>query len=301
MNPNGEASTRKRERQRDSMDLTRRFVFRGNASAIAGQLFRPKTIIVDVNCGGSSLGVSGGRSQAQIKGASFGDIIKFGSAFTLAEGLFDDEKQAAAVTDHKGKQSQLSSTTTVTAETREISVGIKPVVTIKRVRGTLVSRSPKIGSGEPSIAPAADTTVQGVSIGGSPLIVDLNVKFFQRYDTRGKVLAAADDPKCFGGYGNHFVSGATVEGQSTGSGLIQRDGAIYATIVKQLRWDGKPPSNARIDGHSVIVKDFGTVYFGELLIGKHERRMTMVRFELGSPIGGYCDFVDVGSNGTGFP
>ncbi len=88
------------------MDLTRRFVFRGNASAIAGQIYRPKTIIVDVNCGGSSLGVSGGRSQSQIEGQSFGDIIKFGSAFTLAEGLFDDEKQAAAVTDHKGKQSR---------------------------------------------------------------------------------------------------------------------------------------------------------------------------------------------------
>jgi len=76
------------------MDLTRRFVFRGNASAIAGQLYRPKTIIVDVNGGASSLGVSGGRSQSKIDGASFGDIIKFGSAFTLAEGLFDDEKHS---------------------------------------------------------------------------------------------------------------------------------------------------------------------------------------------------------------
>src|SRR6185295_9048887 len=159
------------------MDLTRRFVFRGNASAIAGQIFRPKTIIVDVNCGASSLGVSGGRSQSQIKGSSFGDIIKFGSAFTLAEGLFDNEKQAAAVTDHQGKQSQLTSTTTVTSETREISVGIKPVVTIKRVRGTLVSRSPATASGEPSIAPAPDTTIQGVTIDGNALTVTLNVGF----------------------------------------------------------------------------------------------------------------------------
>ena len=52
------------------MDLTRRFVFRGNASAIAGQLYRPKTIIVDVNGGASSLGVSGGRSQSKIDGTS---------------------------------------------------------------------------------------------------------------------------------------------------------------------------------------------------------------------------------------
>jgi hypothetical protein len=85
---------------RTRLDLTRRFVFRGNASAIAGQIYRPKTIIVDVNGGASSLGVSGGRSQAKISGASFGDVITFGAAFTLAEGLFDDEKHAASVTDH---------------------------------------------------------------------------------------------------------------------------------------------------------------------------------------------------------
>ena len=284
------------------MDLTRRFVFRGNASAIAGQIYRPKTIIVDVNCGGSSLGVSGGRSQSKIDGASFGDIIKFGSAFTLAEGLFDDEKQAAAVTDHKSRQSQLSTSTTVTAETRDVSVGIKPVVTIKRVRGTLVSRSSVAGSGEPSIAPARDTTIQGVMIAGSPLTVNLNIGLFQKYDTRSKVMAAADDLKSFKTYGSQFVVGATIEGVAQERPvLISRDGVIYATIVKELKWEGKPPSNARIDGHSVIVKDFGTVYFGELLISGHERRLTMVRFELGSPIGGYADVGDVASDGGGFP
>lgn len=284
------------------MDLTRRFVFRGNASAIAGQIYRPRTIIVDVNCGASSLGLSGGRSQSKIGGASFGDIITFGSAFTLAEGLFDDEKQAAAVTDHKGRQSQLSSTTTVTAETREISVGVKPVVTIKRVRGTLVSRSSVAGSGEPSIAPGRDTTIQGVLIGGAALNVNLNVGFFQKYDTRSKVMAAADDPKVFRSYGSQFVVGATIEGvPPERPSLVSRDGVIYATIVKELRWEGKPPNNARIDGHSVIVKDFGTVYFGELLINGHERRLTMARFELGSPIGGYADMGDVVTDGSGFP
>jgi hypothetical protein len=284
------------------MDLTRRFVFRGNASAIAGQIFRPNTIIVDVK-GASSLGVSGGRSESQIAGNAFGDIIRFGSGYTLAAGLFDDEKHAAAVTDHKGRQSELSSTTTVTAETREVSVGLKTIVTLKRVRGTLVSRSPSAGSGEPSIAPARDTTIQGVLIAGNALTVNLNIGLFQKYDTRSKVLTAADDPKVFEGSRSQLVIGATVEGQhpSGRPGLIQRDGVIYATIVKELKWEGKPPNNARIDGHSVIVKDFGTVYFGELLIGKSERRLTMVRFELGSPVGGYADVGDVSSNGSGFP
>jgi hypothetical protein len=253
-----------------------------------------------VKCGASSLGVSGGRSQSKIDGQAFGEIIKFGSAFTLAEGLFDDEKQAAAVTDHRGKQSELDSTTTVTAEIREVSVGVKPIVSLKRVRGTLVSRAPH-GSGEPSIGPARDTTIQGVDIGGHGLVVDLNVSFFQKYDTRSKVLAAADDPKIFEKNAAHFVAGATIEGQRVGRGLIQRYGVLYTTIVRELRWEKKPYPGAKIDGHSVIVPDFGTVYFGELLVHSSERRLTMVRFELGSPWGGYFDVGDVGSNGSGYP
>jgi hypothetical protein len=284
------------------MDFKRRFVFRGHASAIAGQIYRPNTVIVE-STGAASLGASGGRSQIQIAGKSFGEIIRFGSAFTFAEGLFDDPRHAADVTDHKGRQVDLTSTTTVTAEARELSVGQKPVVTVKRVRGTLVSKSPTGRSGEPTIVPARDTTIQGVSIGGNTLIADLNIGFFRKYDTQSKVLEALDDPKTIDRDGIHLAVGATVEGQHpTGRPeAIQRDGYIYATIVRELRWEGKPPSDAKIDGHSVIVKNFGTVYFGELLIGKHERRMTMVRFELGSPVGGYCDFVDVGSNGSLFP
>jgi hypothetical protein len=283
------------------MDLTRRFVFRGNASALGGQIFRPNTIFVDLD-GASSLGVSGGRSRAEIKGRSFGDIIRFGSAMTFAEGLFDDEKPARAVTDHKGRQEELASTTTVTSEIRELSVGQNPLFTVKRLRGTLVSRKPDQAgpSGEPLIAPARDTTIQGVDIGGRTLEVKLNTSLFQKYDTRSKLLAAVDDPKFVRGYGAHLVLGATVGGHPR-RGLISRDGVIYTTIVEKIQWKGKPYPGATIEGHAVKVPEFGTIYFGELLIASTERRMTMVRFELGSPIGGYVDAGDMSSNGSGFP
>jgi hypothetical protein len=282
------------------MDLTRRFVFRGNAAALGGQMLRPATIIIDLD-GASSLGVSGGRSQAQIKGRAFGDFIKFGSAFTFAEGLFDDQKRASDVTNHKGRQVELDSTTTVTSEVRELTVGRKPVFAVKRLRGTLVSRAPQ-GSGEPSIAPARDTTIQGVSIGGCALTVNVNCGVFQKYDTRSKMMAAADDPKSMAANRNHFVGGATVDGHPPGrAGIVQRDGVIYTTIVKEIRWEGKPYPGAKIDGHTVIVPDFGTAFFGELLIGGSERRLTMLRFELGSPDGGWVDAGDVSSNGSFFP
>ena len=104
-------------------------------------------------------------------------------------------------------------------------------------------------------------------------------------------------------FGSQFVAGATIAGVAPTSrdGLIVRYGVIYTTIVKEIRWEGKPFPGAKIDGHSVIVPEFGTVYFGELFVASAERRLTMVRFELGSPIGGYGDSVDVESNGSWYP
>jgi hypothetical protein len=283
------------------MDLTRRFVFRGNASALAGQILRPKTIVVDLD-GASSLGVSGGRSRAEVKGRSFGDIIRFSSAMTFAEGIFDDEKAARAVSEQKGRQEDLATTTTVTSEIRELGVGQNPLFTAKRIRGTLVSRKPDQAgpSGEPLIAPARDTTIQGVEIGGRVLEVKLNTSVFQKYDTRSKLLAAVDDPKFVREYGAHLVLGATVGGHPR-RGLISRDGVVYTTIVEKIQWKGKPYPGTTIEGHTVKVPEFGTIYFGELLIASTERRMTMIRFELGSPIGGYVDSIDVGSNGSAYP
>ena len=166
------------------MDFRKLFHFRGNASALSGLFYRPKTVIVDMP-GASSLGVSGGRSQAQIEGRSFGDVIRFGSAMTFAEGLYNDEKLARAVSDHKGEPQILNSTTNVVSEIRELAVGQKPLFTAKRIRGTLVSSSPR-DSGEPSIAAGKGALIQGVDIGGFALTVTLNTTLFQKYDTRGR-------------------------------------------------------------------------------------------------------------------
>jgi len=281
------------------MELTKRFLFRGNASALSGLFYRPDTVIVDMP-GASSLGVSGGRSQAQIPGRAFGDVIRFGSAMTFAEGLYDDEKQAKAVSDHKGLPEELNSTTNVAAEIRELAVGQKPLFRAKRIRGALVSKSPR-GSGEPSIAPAKGSVIQGVDIGGFALDVTLNMSLFQKYDTRSKVAAAADDPKVMDKFGQHFLPTATIAGQTRRSGLVVRNGIIYTTIVEKMAWTAKPYPGSKIDGHVVMVPDFGQIFFGELLVGSSERRLTMVRFDMGSPIGGWADGGGVDTNGSAYP
>lgn len=281
------------------MELTKRFLFRGNASALSGLFYRPTPVVIDMP-GASSLGVSGGRSQSRIQGASFGDVIRFGSAMTFAEGIYDDVKLATAVSNFQAEPHTLNSTTKVVAEIKELAVGKTPLFRAKLIRGALVSRSPA-GSGEPSIAPGPGVAIQGVDIGGFALNVVLNSTLFRNFDTRSKVAAAVDDPKLAKKFGQHFVANAAVTGQIRRAGLVVRNGLIYTTIVEKITWVSKPFPKSTIDGHVVTIPNFGKIFFGELLIGGAERRLTMVRFEMGSPVGGWADGGGVDSNGSFYP
>ena len=54
-------------------------------------------------------------------------------------------------------------------------------------------------------------------------------------------------------------------------------------------------------GHRLTIDGFGRIYFGEIVIDENMRRVTLLRFELGSPIGGEAAFVEAHSNGGGYP
>jgi hypothetical protein len=70
------------------------------------------------------------------------------------------------------------------------------------------------------------------------------------------------------------------------TGFPVANGTVRATIVQKIEWDGPKHRDAEIHGHVVVVPDFGKIYFGEMFISAHSRRLTMVRFQLGSPDGG---------------
>ena len=68
------------------MEARRRFVFRGNAAAFGGRIYRPVDVVIEA-AGASCLPVTGGRSRSQMRTVAFGDVIKIGSASTFAEGF----------------------------------------------------------------------------------------------------------------------------------------------------------------------------------------------------------------------
>lgn len=274
------------------MELTRRFIFRGNAAAYGGRIVRPNDMVLEAK-GASSLTVAGGRSAWSDRDIKFGDSVRIESAMTSAEGRFDDTDKLKDHTFHKIPEDALTSTTVVKAGVKGLIVGGKPQFRAKSVRVAMTSKSPAI-SNEPPIRLDDDTDFDGVSIDGHEIEVDIAHNVFQRYDTRAKLLAASDDQGFVKEYGHHFYLHNHPERRRT----IRQGEYIIGTIVRRIAWKGAPMPGARIDDNSIVVPDFGTVYFGEILITATERRVSMLRFKLGSPEGGDVVCSEVGTNGS---
>jgi len=281
------------------MELKRRYIFHGDAVALGGRIVRPDDIVLDPLCA-STLPVTGGRTSNKIKRMKFGKYVRFDSASTLTQGLFDSKKQHVALTRGKALEEELISTTTVRAEVLGLVVGIKPQLTVKRLRGSFSSKSGAQADDETMIRLGNDAAIDGVAIGGHKLIVELNKKPFQEHDTYTKLRNAAGDQAFLTAHASSFLVGATVAGRQS-VGLVEARGYIHGTIVKSIRWAGTPYPDATIKGHIVKVPAFGRIYFGEILIARDSRRVTTLRVEFGSPFGGSMACADYQDNGGWSP
>jgi hypothetical protein len=197
------------------------------------------------------------------------------------------------------EEETLTTTTTVKAEVRQIVVGQNPALRVEQLRAALVAQSPRV-SGEPSIK-TANLRISGVDIGGHTLIVELNNELFEKYDTKGKLLTAADKAAFIREHGPSLLISRGADGTFTRRFLVQNDGTIYASVVRQIRWKGKPYPGSSIDHHVVTIPNFGKIFFGEIFISAYSRRLTMLRLQLGSPIGGFLAFDEVETNGSWYP
>jgi len=285
-----------------TMELRRRFIFRGNAAAIGGRIVRPTDVVIDSSTA-SSLTVCGGRSRARAASTKFGEWVSFAAAATSAEGVFDDVKQETELTFHRIPEDSLTTSTRVMADVTGLSIGDKPKLTIKGLHAAFSSKSSS-ASGEPSITLGSDTVVDGAAIENGGIVyglsLDLAVTPFQQYDTHSKLLTAVDDPQFVREWGDCLFMRQPVAGAAAPpvGRLHYGCGTIYATIVRSIRWTGNPYPGASIDQHTVMVPNYGTIFFGELLITALSRRLTMLRVELGSPVGGFVACAEVENNGA---
>jgi len=290
--------------QMPQIDRRRRFIFRGNASAIGGRIVRPDDLILESHVA-SSLTVAGGISSNSGKALVFERngrrYVSIDSATTFAEGVYDDVTQHENLTYRRITADALITRTTVTAEVKGFKAGLDPILTIETLKATFKATSPA-ASGEPAIR-VEEAEITGVEIGGVPLIVKTAPAVFQKFDTCSKLRQAMDDPNERPGLEPHLLLKSELHGLDPRimppfGRLLRSKDIIYATVVESITWGGPPPdARATITDHTVYVPRFGKIVFGELLISDAERRMTLVRLELGSPEGGDVACAEVQNNG----
>ncbi len=75
---------------------------------------------------------------------------------------------------------------------------------------------------------------------------------------------------------------------------------LLCSIVKQVTLIGQPEEGqiTKIGDNFISWDVFGTIFLGEVLVGDKERRVTMVRLQMGSDNGGSGAIGDAGTNGS---
>jgi hypothetical protein len=274
------------------MDQTRRYLFTGNASGLGFHIRRPVDAVLPVQ-GNSSLPITGGYHVSKIgpgalaKPGSADNYVTFDSVSTSASGNYTDPQKAIAATHYKVGFDEVPTLTTVTSEVTGLMVLGRFYVASAVMN--MQARS-AVYPGEPSIM-CDDTSIGKVAVDGYPLRVTLDEEFFCDNDTFTKLAQAAAD-----GVAPQFFFPAN---RAAYYGYPNRSRMAKCTLVREMAWEGDPHPDATIDGNCITIPNFGKVFFAELYVTDCSRRMTMVRFQLGSDVGG--DGSGAGGDANGLP
>lgn len=270
----------------------RRYVFRGHASGVSAHIRRPEKRLLPVQ-GCSSLPVTGGLSESSVGPQKLDKWVAFESVSTSAHGDYVDAAQGVATTLGEVPFDVAATATHVKADVRGLVILGR--VHIGRAAVGLISYSPD-GPGEPVIR-LEGNHLEGVRIDDARLKITLAEDFYRECNTKTKLAhrhAAGLAP-------HHAKLFMPVDGTDAVAQFPEAKGTVKCTIVQEISWDGEPHPTASIHGHVVRVPNFGKIYFGEMFITGDSRRLTMVRFQLGSPDGGEVTAGEGETNGGIWP
>lgn len=279
------------------MKKPERFAYHGTATLLSGRIQRPRQAWLNVG-GASTLPANGGMSSATVRKQRFADIVGFQSGSTHAEG-------GAHV--HTGKGHGPAAYRELTLRERAMNHdhtshahagaemsrffvdGGRVRFTAKSLRAELTALC-RCDEKEPSIGALDRAFFDGVAFGPHTLTVTVERAFFRKHDTHAKLCAV-----CTGAAQSTAPRAVLARPKSRSR---SGDSSILTTIVKTLRWQGRPYPGSTIDGHSVSIPGFGQVFFGEMIVKASTRRLTMIRFVLDGTVTGHggCCEVEAGGN-----
>ena len=273
------------------------YLFQANAAALSLRLRRPHDVMYTE--GSACLTGIGGIAKAECHNlfSMHGGLLGADSYRTEVTGDFVDRKAASELTNsHPPAVS--------TWETNRLAITTSTECTVNGFHSKNFDSSARIDG--PSLRIGQfDFRMEGAN-SREGKAEELSIQFkrlsFSSVFINGMELKVTverglfNDCPTFAAFKEKFQSGAFPEKfapmvySPTGPGgklLHDPRGFCTVSVVSKIQWkDPKKGDPRMIDGHSIKVPGYGTIYLGEMTISPLQRRLHMVRVELGCPDGG---------------
>ncbi len=269
-------------------DLKERFFYRGNAFAIGGYMNRPHKEIIETQAS-SVLPNIGGGTRAEVADYRYRDLISFSSARSKTLGNMEER-------DGERIYNTLS---TVTVE----NLNIADLITADRVVGRLVSERHE-GQKELPMLPVG-SYISNLRIAGEPVELPTHTVLFRAATVQE--ISEQRDNGALDGMGGALDIPRLEGVDPMGGGRRFEDHQVLTSLYSLPRrlpsgsQSGKTHMGEPLYPWGIHIRGFGTVYFGEFMITRYSRRLTMIRLDLGSPEDGEVSIVSTDGNGCTYP
>jgi hypothetical protein len=255
--------------------IKRVFHFHANGLALSGSFTRPISKIIEVQAP-TVLPTIGGSGNARVDNFRLDHYVQLKAGYSYVAGskYQKDDKEFEA--------------TLVTATVEGLN--LLDVLTADRAvaRASAYYTLPD----DESHVSFVGSVIENLKIGGHPVEVELNERLFAHLDTFDKVKKELETDKEF----KKMTEDPFHTGKSTS--LSEGHGEILCSLVKKIKTNAP---GVTVEGHALVVPEFGRVYLAEVLLGSCKRTLTMLRFELGSPVSGSGVAAQIVVNGQTWP
>lgn len=248
--------------------------YNAHGHCLSAHFHRPVEHLIDVQAG-TSLPTTGGHGHSRVENFRFREFISFKAAYSHVSGSHNPVDD--------------TETTLVTATVEGLN--ILDVVTADLLVARLATQHPSKNR-EPFVS-LLGSKFENLRIAGCPVDMEFNHEFLEEFNTFDSLLTKglASNPQFKKMAKDPFQTGTANKLPTTG-------GVLLCSIVKDMKTTC--PGVTR-HGHCFVVPHFGKVYLGELLAWHGSRTLTMLRFELGSPISGTGSTTEATVNGSPWP
>ncbi|HUL14612.1 MAG TPA: hypothetical protein VLV88_01350 [Terriglobales bacterium] len=257
----------------------RTFHYHANAHVLSGLFTRPIQHLIEVQ-GASSLPSIGGHGKARV------------DDFRLEHFVFLKRGYSHV----SGSSQELDGKTHYTTLVTSVAEGVNilDVVTADRIVGRFASNFSFDENHKEPLFTFVGSRFDNLRIAGCKTKIELDVEFFEKIPT---YEAARNEFKK-----NPEFKRMAEDALATGEKLPEpaECGTILCSAINQKKMQTECPGVVR-KGHCFHIPKFGRLYLGELLIRYGHRTLTMIRFELGSPVSGTGTVVQLDSDGTPIP